>query len=377
VYQDEGRVYVHYGRTRLYLDRRAWEALPGPEDVLVQRIAPAGAPAFTIALTRAELERTFGEVRQTRSWDADRCYHFVSLPPAVESFRVVTRRGAPPVATPPDPTARTAPAPPLAVPVSQGPGIQGWAAHWAARTGGVAESAAYLASVAAWRDAWRPEPVRALLVAESHVAEVAGDDRVRVQVPGVPHLPASFCRLVYCLGYGESDLCRPSPAGNGGTWQYWDIFGAIAGGVTPKQPRKGESRLEDRLRWKLEVLRWLRDHGVWLVDACVAGVYRPGGERAVSGRTYDEMVRESFEQFVWPSVAAEPIEQVWVIGESVRGALRGHPSQRSARSIAQPQGDRSSPGRHARELAEMVDVLRSIVPERRGRIPRSEPGGGR
>ena len=91
VHREGGRVYVHYGRTRLYLDRNAWEALPGPDDVLVQRIAPSDAPAFTIALTRAELERTFGEVRQTRSWDTVRCYHFPTLPPAVASFRVASR----------------------------------------------------------------------------------------------------------------------------------------------------------------------------------------------------------------------------------------------------------------------------------------------
>jgi hypothetical protein len=88
VHRDGGRVYVHYRRTRLYLDRDAWELLLRPDDVLVQRIAALGAPAFTVALTRSELERTFGEVRQTRSWDAVRCYHFPSLPPAVASFRV-------------------------------------------------------------------------------------------------------------------------------------------------------------------------------------------------------------------------------------------------------------------------------------------------
>lgn len=88
VHHDDGRVFVHYRRTRLYLDRRAWERLEGPEDVLVLRIAVPGEPTFSLAFTRAELERVFGEVRATRSWEQVRCYHFPELPPAAESFRV-------------------------------------------------------------------------------------------------------------------------------------------------------------------------------------------------------------------------------------------------------------------------------------------------
>lgn len=320
---------------------------------------------FTIALTREELERTFGDVRETRSWDTVRCYHFPMLPPAVTSFQVMASGSAAtgPKGLPPSTSPKPASAPTHPVPPPDKGTIEAWAASWAARTGGVVESAAYLASVAAWRDAWRPERVRVLLVAESHVREVAGDARVSVRVPGAPQLPTSFCRLVYCLGYGESALCCPPTTSNAGTWQYWDIFGALVGGSSLRQPRRRNSDLDTRLRWKLDVLRRLRDRGVWLVDACVAGVYLPGGDRAVSGRSYDTMVRESFEQFVWPSVAAEPVEQVWVIGSGVRVALEGHSSLSSARTIVQPQGDRNNPGRHARELAGMVEAVRSIVPE--------------
>ncbi|MCA9572174.1 MAG: hypothetical protein KC656_30250, partial [Myxococcales bacterium] len=247
-----------------------------------------------------------------------------------------------------------------------------WAAEWAGRTGGTAESAGYLASVSAWRDVWRPQEVRVLLVAESHVAEAPGDADIAVTVPGLPQLPTAFCRLVYCLGYGESGLCRPGPESNAGTRQYWDIFGAIAGGPYARQPRKRDSTLEERLRWKLDVLEWLRDHGVWLVDACVAGVYVPGGGRAASGHTYERMVRDSFTRHVWPMVADEPIQQTWIIGAGVHRALAGHPALRTAHTIIQPQGDRASPGRHAQELAGLVRAVRPLVPARK-----KKPGGGR
>jgi hypothetical protein len=91
---------------------------------------------------------------------------------------------------------------------------------------------------------------------ESHVAEAPGDVGVSVALPAWAQrdLPASYCRLVYCLGYGEPSLCTPSPDRNARTWQFWDIFGAVAGGQQPKQPRRSSSTLRERLQWKLDVL---------------------------------------------------------------------------------------------------------------------------
>jgi hypothetical protein len=131
------------------------------------------------------------------------------------------------------------------------------------------------------------------------------------------------------------------------------------------QPRRRSSSPRyERLHWKLDVLSWLQRHGVWLVDACIAGVCRPGEKRAASGRDYNKMVRESFERFVWPSVSNEPLQQVWVIGRGVSQALVGHEGLRGSRTIIQPQGDRAEPGRHRRELDEMVASLRRLVPPR-------------
>jgi hypothetical protein len=366
------RLIVHYSRPRFWLDRDAWEFLGRADDVLVQRIRPSGGTAFTIALTRAELEQVFGDVCHTRSWSAVRCYHFPKLPPAIEAFRVPRVEESPRQVT----SAVGATSRPLTTATAAAPTdfttcssseIAQWAADWSNRRGSCTESAGYLESVAAWRNAWRPERVRVLLVAESHVAEADGDTAVRVHVPGkLPaELPDSFCRLVYCLGYGEDALCSPRPTRNRGTRQFWDILGAIAGPAS-SQPRKSGSSVADRLRWKVEVLTWLREHGVWLVDACVSAVYQSGGDRAIRGRTYDRMLRESFTRFVWLSVRAEPIEQVWLIGAGVAKALHGHPGVTPAGTIVQPQGDRGDPGRHRRELAGLVKEVRSIIPARAG-----------
>lgn len=89
----QGRTFVRYSRTRVWLDRDAWEALTKPDDVLVQRVRYPGKPIYAVALTRSELETVFGEVRHSESWNTVRCYHFPVEPPAIRSFRIVEDQG--------------------------------------------------------------------------------------------------------------------------------------------------------------------------------------------------------------------------------------------------------------------------------------------
>jgi hypothetical protein len=78
---------VAYARTRVYVDRDAWEMLPD-DGVLLMQVRPTGGTAYSLAFTSAELEAVFGEVRNTRSWDEARCYHFPKPPSAISAFRV-------------------------------------------------------------------------------------------------------------------------------------------------------------------------------------------------------------------------------------------------------------------------------------------------
>jgi hypothetical protein len=225
---------VSYCRTRVYLDRGAWEMLP-PDGVLLMRVEPSDAPRFVLALTADELEKVFGEVRATASWRDARCYHFPTEPPAAHAF-VVKVDGIETASADRDtdgPTLRAIPATtPRARPVvhdsapatgqsaapseAQRASFQEWAAAWYARLGARQESASYLQAVAAWRDAWRPERVRLVLLAESHVGEHPGDSRIAVMpMRWVGRsLPDRYVRLIYCLGYGESSICtrrNPTP----------------------------------------------------------------------------------------------------------------------------------------------------------------------
>jgi hypothetical protein len=365
-----GRTIVTYRRTRFYLDRAAWESLP-PDGVLVMFVHLPNGPQHVFAMTRTELDSVFGEVRQTNSWNTVRCYHFPSIPPAAWSFLVAMKDDLQPasgvacdsaadqvplttIATHSDFTRSVTDIP---ASLSARASIDEWAGYWARHTSTAPESPTYLHAVRAWRNVWRPKQTRVLLIAESHVAEQPGDHAVRVRLPfTIPErLPDRYVRLVYCLGYGENELCQPVPDKNGGTWQYWDILGQIAHGLGHLQPRKPAS-LSHRLEWKLSVLHKLRETGVWLVDASVIALYVPSGGRRYSAEIYTRVVRDSFKRFVLPEIGSDEIRQAWVIGHGVGRALAGLPLIDFSRVISQPQ-DRDA-GRYRSGLARLVHAIR-------------------
>jgi hypothetical protein len=137
------------------------------------------------------------------------------------------------------------------------------------------------------RDYWRPQNVRLILLAESHIFTTETDLGHIVQ--GHPILPADapqeFVRLVYCLGYGENELLHEpivTPA-NRGCAEFWKIFNACTAlGADPESDNRvlrTRTHPEDRIRTKIGILRELQERGIWLLDASLAAVYRPGGIR--------------------------------------------------------------------------------------------------
>jgi hypothetical protein len=174
---------------------------------------------------------------------------------------------------------------------------------------------------------------------------------------------------VYCLGYGERDLCAaPKPTAVGRTTQFWDLFGQIAlgHGAHNKQPRNAMSTLDTRIRWKVEVLQRLQERGIWLEDASPIGIYKPGGGRILpsGSRLYRALLRDAFDQYIWPGVANDEPEQVWVIGAGVATALTGLPGITPERWISQPQAARSAEQRQRfeQDLAAMCGAIARITP---------------
>jgi hypothetical protein len=207
---------------------------------------------------------------------------------------------------------------------------------------GVVEPFESLERAEAHRAFWRPERVRVVLLAESHVFTSARDlERRVVRLPGAPAgIPTGFVRLVYCLGYGEDRILdRPivDPP-NQGTWQYWKVFFSCVYGV----PRGGDfapilaTRTPDHVRLanKLDVLTRLRDAGVWLLDASPVALYAPGGQKAAA---IDRCIEIGYDVHVGEQVAVATPSHIVCIGIGVGRVLGSRLAATGARVTVLPQ----------------------------------------
>jgi hypothetical protein len=169
---------------------------------------------------------------------------------------------------------------------------------------------------------WRPERVRVLLLAESHVRTSAAELERRVVLPSGfdVDVPRCFVRLVYCLGYGENNLLDRPILPNPGTPPFWKIFNTCLHPVESSAEfapiLKSRTPLPARLQNKLDVLERLKQSGVWLLDASVAAVYPKPVAHVVRAA-----IRASWESYVGPMVRAANPLHIICIGLGVRDAL--------------------------------------------------------
>lgn len=132
---------------------------------------------------------------------------------------------------------------------------------------------------------WMPHKVKLVLLAESHVYTTRDDVALSINASSLPQAarsaPAQFVRLVYCLAYGERSLLSGAPVGlkNHGTPQFWRLLGCVAGTDGIRPTVKAWRQIGPRLRWKVGTLLALQARGIWLMDASVHALYKPGGER--------------------------------------------------------------------------------------------------
>jgi len=195
--------------------------------------------------------------------------------------------------------------------------------------GAGAEPLEVLECAEAHRAYWRPERIRVLLLAESHVYTPAHELLASLRpLPCFPKgMPLGFVRLVYSLGYGENELLTNPirEPRNSGTPQFWKIFqhcvrspgesadhGLLQQGVNPSPLA--------RLNEKWAVLTALRARGVWLVDASIAALYIPGAPKPAL-QMREQVLQASWDTYTGHVVAAAKPEAVLCIGVGVMRTL--------------------------------------------------------
>src|SRR5438094_9128906 len=132
------------------------------------------------------------------------------------------------------------------------------------------ESFEVVEQVEIYRNLWKPDQVKVVLLAESHV-HTAQEDFLEWSYGTNPTYRGRLVRFVYCLGYGES-LVKISS--NPGTSQFWKILYSCVNNVSDKQAfapilKSMTENRDQRLTNKVHLLSKLKDAGIWLVDASI------------------------------------------------------------------------------------------------------------
>lgn len=172
--------------------------------------------------------------------------------------------------------------------------------------------------VETYRRFFKPEKVRVVLLAESHVFTYDADREV--YIPPIPDLhgyPDQYARFVYCLAYGERSLTgsvlHPKREG---TPQFWKILYSCCNSISSPEdfhPVLGKTPTEQRIRNKIEVLAQLREKGVWLIDASIVALYKDSKKVP----NMFEALSESWRSYTREVIISSQPEHVICIGKGV------------------------------------------------------------
>ncbi len=203
-------------------------------------------------------------------------------------------------------------------------------------------------AVEGYREFWKPDKVRVVLLAESHVHTSNNDFERFWSYEGLPVLEGRFVRFVYCLAYGERLLAGlPS---NRGTWQFWKVFYSCLNRVSGNSDfapilRGWTPNFETRMNNKIRLLTDLSNEGIWLVDASIIAI------NGLDQKLKDEVTRICWNAQVGPMLdGLDPRpERILVIGSGVARTLSAEINKLgfSSNVIPQPQArDRGGYLRH-------------------------------
>jgi len=192
----------------------------------------------------------------------------------------------------------------------------------------------------AHRNFWKPEKVKLLLLAESHVYASAEDNAVNVCIDALDQLgcPNEFIKLVYCLGYGDNRVLSKPILKNPGTPQYWELFKTFAKAFAPEFNNFDDSDYTG----KIAILQSLKENGIWLLDSCPIALYRydtNGTEIKKVMSNYNNILKLSWQMYSRNELYSSHPEQIIVIGRMVWKALR-HDLPKGTDWVYQPNAPR-------------------------------------
>jgi hypothetical protein len=235
------------------------------------------------------------------------------------------------------------------------------------------ESFEVVNAVDKYRQFWKPDDVKVVLLAESHIFTEEDEFKCKLNRSNLnlDGYPKNYVRFVYCLAYGENKLLEDEGCinGNNGSWQFWkdlyscihkieanDDFGPVLKGGTPNFSRRIEN--------KVILLQTLKKCGVWLVDASIIGLYKSN----VYGTSEYQRRKREVIAHCWNNHTKHVLKKansdfIICIGKGVGGLLGQHlnekPSNGRYEILPQPQG-RRNPTAIENAFQKYYNICRSV-----------------
>jgi len=189
------------------------------------------------------------------------------------------------------------------------------------------------------RNFWRPERVKVLLLAESHVYTTITKHNNIMRYDGFPELigcPSNYVKLVYCLGYGERKLVNLPDRG---TPQFWKIFASCVNQNFDSEFKKirisDTPNFHQRLRNKISILEKLKEQGIWLVDASIVALYNDNIKPLE--KIMEKIIKISWKQHVSKIIYEIKPDMIIVIGKGVSKILEDELNKINIPFHVQPQ----------------------------------------
>lgn len=189
-----------------------------------------------------------------------------------------------------------------------------------------AESYESIKLVDEYRQYWRPDnsnKVNVILLAESHVFTTDMDCQFRLHpIDSLPDYPKQYAKFVYCLAYGENQLTvgDTHPAARDGTPQFWKIFFSCVNKIESNASFArilihGTPNVQQRILNKIELLKSLRNRGIWLVDASIMALYNGG--IILPANIKRQAIRASWEGYTQNIIQEANPDHIIVVGKGV------------------------------------------------------------
>ncbi len=175
-----------------------------------------------------------------------------------------------------------------------------------------------------YRQYWKPEIVKVVLLAESHVFTTLNDMDIHFHT-SLAHYPTQYAKFVYCLAYGERQITdNHEHPGRDGTPQFWKLFYSCANKVNSNHdfiPILSKTPFHQRIFNKIHLLNQLREMGVWLIDTSITALYHKGSKPDY--KRLKQALACSWENYTFDAIKQCAPRHIICIGKGVGEVVSG------------------------------------------------------